>query len=87
VISDAHEVFKAAVAKVLHATTCQRCRIPRSEKLLAHARPSQRAMVAAAMRTVFTQENHNAARRQWRRWSTACASASSGSPGPWTRPR
>src|SRR4029453_16370993 len=33
--------------------------------LLAHVGPAQRAMVAAAIRTVFTQENHEAARRQW----------------------
>jgi transposase-like protein len=65
VISDAHEGLKAAVAKVLHATW-QRCRIHVLRNLLAHVGPSQRAMVAAAIRTVFTQENQDAARRQWR---------------------
>jgi putative transposase len=65
VVSDAHEALKAAAAKVLHATW-QRCRIHVLRNLLAHVGPGQRAMVAAAIRTVFTQENHEAARRQWR---------------------
>ena len=65
VVSDAHEGLKAAAAKVLHATW-QRCRIHVLRNLLAHVGPSQRAMVAAAIRTVFTQENQEAARRQWR---------------------
>jgi putative transposase len=65
VVSDAHEGLKAAAAKVLHATW-QRCRIHILRNLLAHVGPSQRAMVAAAIRTVFAQENHDAARAQWR---------------------
>jgi transposase-like protein len=65
VFSDAREGLKAAAAKVLHATW-QRCRIHVLRNLLAHVGPSQRAMVAAAIRTVFTQENQEAARRQWR---------------------
>jgi putative transposase len=65
VVSDAHEGLKAAAAKVLHATW-QRCRVHVLRNLLAHVGPSQRAMVAAAIRTVFTQENQEAARRQWR---------------------
>jgi transposase-like protein len=65
VVSDAHEGLKAAAAKVLHATW-QRCRIHVLRNLLAHVGPAQRAMVAAAIRTVFTQENREAARRQWR---------------------
>jgi len=65
VISDAHEGLKAAAAKVLHATW-QRCRVHVLRNLLAHVGPSQRAMVAAALRTVFTQENQDAARAQWR---------------------
>jgi putative transposase len=65
VVSDAHEGLKAAAAKVLSATW-QRCRIHVLRNLLAHVGPSQRAMVAAAIRTVFAQENHDAARAQWR---------------------
>lgn len=65
VISDAHEGLKVAVAKVLGATW-QRCRVHVLRNLLAHVRPGQRAMVAAALRTVFTQESQDAARTQWR---------------------
>jgi putative transposase len=65
VVSDAHEGLKAAAAKVLSATW-QRCRIHVLRNLLAHVGPSQRAMVAAAIRTVFAQENQDAARAQWR---------------------
>jgi putative transposase len=65
VISDAHEGLKAAAAKVLHASW-QRCRIHGLSNLLAHVGPSHRAMVAAALRTVFTQENQDTARAQWR---------------------
>jgi putative transposase len=61
----AHEGLKAAAAKVLHASW-QRCRIHVLRNLLPHIGPGQRAMVAAAIRTVFTQENQDAARRQWR---------------------
>ena len=65
VVSDAHEGLKAAAAKVLSATW-QRCRIHVLRNLLAHVGPSQRAMVAAAIRTVFAQESQDAARAQWR---------------------
>jgi len=33
---------------------------------LAHVGPKQRPMVAAAIRTAFTQENQDAARQEWR---------------------
>jgi transposase-like protein len=65
VVSDAHEGLKAAIAKVLGATW-QRCRVHVLRNLLAHVRSSQRAMVAAALRTVFTQQDQDAARAQWR---------------------
>ena len=65
VISDAHEGLKAAAAKVLGATW-QRCRIHFFRNAMAHVGPSQRAMVAAAIRTAFAQESEEAAHRQWR---------------------
>ena len=65
VISDAHEGLKAAAAKVLSATW-QRCRIHFYRNALAYAGPSQRAMVAAAIRTAFAQETATAAHQQWR---------------------
>lgn len=65
VISDAHEGLKAAAAKVFGAAW-QRCRIHFYRNAMAHVSPPQRAMVAAAIRTAFTQESPEAAHRQWR---------------------
>jgi transposase-like protein len=65
VISDAHEGLKAAAAKVLGATW-QRCRVHFMRNALAHVSKGQRLMVAAAIRTAFVQENHQAAVAQWR---------------------
>jgi putative transposase len=65
VISDAHEGLKAAAAKVLGATW-QRRRIHFFRNAMAHVGPSQRAMVAAAIRTAFAQESGEATHRQWR---------------------
>lgn len=65
VISDAHEGLKAAAAKVLGATW-QRCRVHFMRNALAHVSKGQREMVAAAIRTAFVQEDHDAAVKQWR---------------------
>jgi len=65
VISDAHEGLKAAAAKVLGATW-QRCRVHFMRNALAHVSKGQRLMVAAAIRTAFVQEDHQAAVAQWR---------------------
>src|SRR5262245_24916365 len=65
VISDSHEGLKKAAAKVLSATW-QRCRVHFMRNALAHVGSKQRAMVAAAIRTAFTQETQEAARAEWR---------------------
>jgi putative transposase len=65
VISDAHEGLKAAATKVLSATW-QRCRVHFMRNALAHVGTKQRPMVAAAIRTAFTQETAEAARNEWR---------------------
>jgi transposase-like protein len=65
VISDAHEGLKAAAAKVL-SSTWQRCRVHFMRNALAHVGLSQRPMVAAAIRTAFTQETAEAAHEEWR---------------------
>jgi putative transposase len=65
VISDAHEGLKKAVSKVLSATW-QRCRVHFMRNALAHVGAKQRQMVAAAIRTAFTQETAAAARKEWR---------------------
>jgi hypothetical protein len=49
--------------------------------LLAHVGPAQRAMVAAAIGTVFTQENHKAARRQRRQVADRLRARFAGLPG------
>jgi putative transposase len=64
VISDSHEGLKKAAAKVLSATW-QRCRVHLMRNALAHVDAKQRAMVAAAIRTAFTQETQEAARAEW----------------------
>jgi putative transposase len=65
VVSDAHEGLKKAVSKVLSATW-QRCRVHFMRNALAHVGAKQRQMVAAAIRTAFTQETPAAARKEWR---------------------
>ena len=64
VISDAHEGLKAAIAKALVGATWQRCRVHFMRNLLAHVPHGDKAMVAAAVRTIFAQPNHQAARQQ-----------------------
>jgi putative transposase len=76
VISDAHEELKAAIGKVLTGATWQRCRVhftlaPRCARrsagvrnLLAHVPQGDKALVAALVRTVFAQPNHELAKRQ-----------------------
>ena len=65
VVSDAHEGLKAAAAKVLCATW-QRCRVHFMRNALANVSKGPREMVAAAIRTAFVQEDHEAAVAQWR---------------------
>ena len=65
VVSDAHEGLKAAIAKVLGATW-QRCRVHFMRNALAHVTKGQREMAAAAIRTAFVQEDHEADVTQWR---------------------
>ena len=64
VFSDAHEGLKGAVSQVLVGATWQRCRVHFMRNLLAHVPQGDKAMVAAAVRTIFAQPNHQAARPQ-----------------------
>ena len=66
VISDGHEGIKAAVTKVLSATS-QRCRVHFMRNALAHAGRSGRRVVSAFIATGFAQDDAEAARQQWRR--------------------
>lgn len=65
VISDAHEGLKKAVAQVLSACW-QRCRVHFMRNVLAHVHKRHQSMVAAAIRTVFAQQDQAAAQAQWR---------------------
>ena len=70
VVADDHKGLRAAADRVLHATV-QRCKVHFARNALAHVGPSQRAMVAAMLRTIFTQETAAAAHRQWRQVADA----------------
>ena len=65
VISDAHEGLKAAIAQVFKASW-QRCRVHFMRNALAHVHKTHHAMVSAAIRSVFAQEDQAAASRTWR---------------------
>lgn len=65
VISDAHEGLKAGITRVLGATW-QRCRVHFMRNALAHVSKGQHSVVAAGIRQVFLQEDHQAATQAWR---------------------
>jgi transposase-like protein len=64
VVSDAHQGLKRAVATVLAGAAWQRCRVHFMRNVLAHVPKADKAIVAAAIRTVFAQPNQEAARQQ-----------------------
>ena len=66
VISDAHEGLKSAVSTVFAGTSWQRCRVHFVRNILAHIPKGDKAMVAAAVRTIFAQPGRDAAGRQLR---------------------
>ncbi len=65
VIADDHKGLRAAASKVLSASQ-QRCRVHWMRGALARVSTSQRAAVAALLRTIFTQDDAAAAHEQWR---------------------
>ncbi|MEN8133055.1 MAG: IS256 family transposase [Pseudomonadota bacterium] len=66
VISDAHEGLKAAVNAVFAGSSWQRCRVHFMRNVLAHIPKADKAMVAAAVRTIFAQPSRKAAGQQLR---------------------
>jgi transposase-like protein len=64
VISDAHEGLKAAIGQVFQGASWQRCRVHFMRNLLAHIPQGDKALVAAAVRTIFAQPNRQAAGQQ-----------------------
>jgi Transposase, Mutator family len=67
VVSDAHEGLKQAIAKVLHGTSWQRCRVHFMRNLLVTVPRSASGAVAAIVRTVFAQLDHPSALSQLNR--------------------
>lgn len=65
VTSDAHEGLKAAIAAVLHGAGWQRCRVHFVRNALALVPKSAAELVAATIRTVFTQPDAASSREQW----------------------
>jgi transposase-like protein len=74
VISDAHEGLKAAVEQVLTGATWQRCRVHFMRNVLAHIPKGSKAVVAAALRTIFAQPHREAAGQQLREVAQAMRS-------------
>ena len=66
VISDVHEGLKAAIAQVFKAGW-RRCRVHFMRNALAYVPKGRHSMVAAAIRTVFAQDDQAAASQTWRR--------------------
>jgi putative transposase len=64
VISDAHTGLHEAIPKVLPGSAWQRCRVHFTRNILAHIPQRDKAMVAAAIRTIFAQPNGETARGQ-----------------------
>ncbi|HEY5671752.1 MAG TPA: IS256 family transposase, partial [Anaerolineales bacterium] len=64
VISDAHEGLKAAIGQALSGAAWQRCRVHFMRNVLAHVPKRDKALVAAAIRTIFAQSDREAARQQ-----------------------
>ncbi|UCC54294.1 MAG: IS256 family transposase [Anaerolineaceae bacterium] len=66
VISDAHEGLKTAVNTVFAGSSWQRCRVHFMRNVLAHIPKGDKAVVAAAVRTIFAQPSREAAGQQMR---------------------
>jgi len=66
VISDAHTGLQAAITASFAGASWQRCRVHFMRNLLAHIPKGDKAMVAAAVRTIFAQPDRDAAGRQLR---------------------
>jgi putative transposase len=64
VISDAHGGLKEAINAVFAGASWQRCRVHFMRNVLAHIPKGDKAMVAAAVRTIFAQPNREAAGQQ-----------------------
>ncbi|MBM5801539.1 MAG: IS256 family transposase [Cyanobacteria bacterium K_DeepCast_35m_m2_023] len=65
VISDAHSGLINAIRRMLQGSCWQRCRVHFSRNLLQTVPKAHQEMVAAALRSVFAQQNKEAVLEQW----------------------
>ena len=63
-ISDAHTGLKSAITKKLAGTQWQRCRVHFMRNVLAQVPQKQKGLVSAIVRTIFTAENKQEAKKQ-----------------------
>lgn len=75
VISDAHAGLQRAIAEVLTGAAWQRCTVHFMRNVLSRVGKHQQGMVGAAVRTIFSQPDKEAARAQLRRTSDKLARA------------
>ncbi len=66
VISDSHQGLKKAISEVLPGTTWQRCRVHFMRNVLCNVPKKQQGMVSAMIRTIFSQESKEEAKKQLR---------------------
>lgn len=66
VISDAHAGLRAAILRVFQGSGWQRCRVHAMRNLLSAAHHQHRQVIAALIRTIFAQPDHNSAVTQLR---------------------
>jgi transposase-like protein len=64
ITSDSHEGLKAAIGEVLVGSSWQRCRVHFMRNVLANIPKGSKAVVAAAIRTIFAQPDREAAEQQ-----------------------
>ena len=65
VVSDAHVGLTKAVGRMFQGCSWQRCRVHFARNLLQTVPKAQQEMVAAALRSVFTQQSTVAVEEQW----------------------
>jgi putative transposase len=66
VVSDAHAGLVKAIGRCFQGASWQRCRVHAMRNLLSAARHQHRAMIAALIRTIFAQPDHDTASDQLR---------------------
>jgi transposase-like protein len=66
VISDAHAGLRSAIRRVFQGAAWQRCRVHAMRNFVSAARKPARQIIAALIRTIFVQPDHDSASKQLR---------------------